>query len=144
MNILFGLLFILAPIFSFSQAKEFAWLEGTWKLKGKNTYEVWKTGSDQKTMEGISYRIHGTDTVVTERIKIKGEKNTFYYVPDVAGDQPEIYFKITTFNNTAFTAENPQHDFPKVIRYELISPAEMKAQTEGGGKVIRFDFERAR
>jgi hypothetical protein len=142
MKNLLGFLFMLSPIFVFSQAKEFAWLAGTWKIKNENTYEVWKTASDQKTMEGVSYQINGTDTLVTERIKIIGEKKAFYFVPDVAGDQPEINFKITRFDDTAFTAENPKHDFPKIIRYKIIPPNKLMAQIEGHGKMIPFDFQR--
>ena len=91
-------LLLLLPLAGFSQVKEFGWLTGTWKIKNKETYEVWKISSDKKILEGLSYKVKGADTVVTEKLKIKQEKNSFYYVPDIAGDQPEVNFKITSFN----------------------------------------------
>jgi len=133
---------LLCPLFSFAQASEFDWLHGTWKIKNKETYEVWKTGTDQKMLEGISYRIKGADTVVTENLKIIYRKDAFYYVPDVAGDQPEVYFRIIKYSTTGFTAENPQHDFPKIIRYLLMTPTSIKAEIEGDGKVIPFYFDK--
>lgn len=139
------LLFIITiPFIGKAQVKEFSWLEGSWKMKNKETYEVWKTGSDQKMPEGISYRIKGADTVVMEVLKIKQQNTTFYYVPDVAGDQPEVYFKITRHDNKSFTAENPEHDFPKIIRYQLLSPTSLRAEIEGNGKMISFAFDKIR
>jgi hypothetical protein len=133
---------ILFPILSFAQLKEFGWLAGTWKIKNKAVYEVWKKGIDSKMMEGISYRINGADTLIGEALKIKQQDATFFYVPDVAGDQPEVYFKIITFDATGFIAENSQHDFPKIIRYRLLSPVSMNAEIEGDGKIIPFVFDK--
>jgi len=130
------------PLIGFSQVKEFGWLVGTWKATGKEAYEVWKIGKDKKMMEGVAFRMKGADSVVTERTKIKQEKGTFYYIPDVVGDQPEVYFKITRKNADGFTAENPQHDFPKIIRYKRQANGSLKAEIEGDGKVIPYYFEK--
>jgi hypothetical protein len=132
----------MIPFVGKAQEKEFGWLHGTWKMKNKETYEVWKTSSDHKMLEGISYRIKGADTVVTETLKIKQQNSAFYYVPDVAGDQPEVYFKIIEHDDKSFTAENPEHDFPKIIRYQLLSPTSIKAEIEGDGKIIPFVFDK--
>lgn len=134
--------FIVLPFISYSQVSEFGWLSGIWKMKNKDTFEVWKVGGDKKWMEAISYRVKGADTVLMEKITIGREGNNFFYAPDVAGDQPEVLFKITRLDKTGFTAENPQHDFPKIIRYELVSPTSLKAQIEGDGKVIPFYFDK--
>ncbi|PZR41534.1 MAG: hypothetical protein DI538_00940 [Azospira oryzae] len=136
------LLIVWIPFIGKAQVNEFGWLQGTWKMKNKETYEVWKTGNDQKILEGISYRIKGADTVVSETLKIKQQNGIFYYVPDVAGDQPEVYFKITRYDANGFTAENPEHDFPKIIRYQLQSPHSINAAIEGDGKLISFVFDR--
>ena len=137
-------LMIVAPAITFAQAKEFGWLQGTWKIKNKATYEVWKTSSDKKMLEGISYRVKGADTLVSEKIKVSYQKDAFYYIPDVAGDQPEVAFRITVYNASGFTAENPQHDFPKIIRYKLLSPTSLQAEIEGDGKIISFVFDKIR
>lgn len=136
------ILLITIPSLSFSQTKEFGWLAGTWKIKNKSTFEVWKVSSDKKIMEGISYRVKGADTVVTEKLRIRKQNDVFYYSSDIAGDQPEIDFKITTHGANGFSSENPQHDFPKIIRYQLLSPTSMKAEIAGDGPVIPFVFDK--
>ena len=130
------------PLIGFSQVKEFGWLAGTWKLSYKETYEVWKISADRKMLQGISFRMKGADSIITERVKIRKGQNSFYYIPDVAGDQQEVYFKITSQSEKGFTAENPQHDFPKIIRYQLQTNGALKAEIEGDGKIIPYYFNK--
>lgn len=132
----------LIPFLTFSQVKEFGWLAGTWKTTGKESYEVWKISKDKKMLEGISFGMKGADSVVTERSKIKQEKGTFYLMVDVAGDQPEVSFKITTHSEQGFTSENPKHDFPKIIRYKLQPDGSLYAEIEGDGKIIPYYFDK--
>ncbi|HZX73978.1 MAG TPA: DUF6265 family protein [Cyclobacteriaceae bacterium] len=144
MKKLVGIWLLFTPLMGFSQVKEFGWLVGTWKTTGKETYEVWKISKDKKTLQGISFRVKGADSVVTERVKIKREKDSFYYVPDVAGNQTEVNFKITKQSIDGFTAENFQHDFPKIIRYQRQANGSLKAEIEGNGKVIPYSFDRVK
>ena len=141
MKKLLTLSLILLPFFTFSQVNEFGWLAGTWKVTGKASYEVWKIGKDRKTLEGISFNLKGADSVVTEKAKIINENGSFYYNVE-AGDQPEVSFKIVRYTAKAFTAENPQHDFPKIIRYTLKPDGSMNAEIEGDGKVIPYYFDK--
>lgn len=130
-----------------AQVKEFGWLVGTWKLKDKMVYETWKAASDGKTLEGFSFRIKGTDTIAMEQIRFTYEGNAYHYVPDVPGDQPPVDFRLTQHTAQSFVAENPQHDFPKIIRYKLIRKENtelIEASIEGNGKVIPYHFERVR
>jgi hypothetical protein len=126
-----------------AQHKEFHWLTGTWKMKDKPAIEQWRVAKDSKTLEGISYRIKGADTTVTEEIKLVLKEDSFYYVPDVAGDQGPVDFKITQRGAASFVAENPEHDFPKLIRYALVRKDEhdtLEATIEGNGKTIHYIF----
>lgn len=132
----------------FAQQKEFAWLIGTWKLKDKNVFEHWVYSEKENALYGISYRVKNTaDTVVTEEITLKFQNDSFYYIPDVAGAQGPVPFKITKYTATTFTAENPTHDFPKIIRYKFIQQGGQdinEASIEGNGKVIVYTFVRVR
>jgi hypothetical protein len=130
-----------------AQQKEFSWLIGTWKIKDKNVFESWTLAKDGKTLEGIGYRIKGSDTLVTEEIRFTYESGSFHYIPDVAGDQGAIDFKITQHDPSGFVAENPRHDFPKLIRYKFIRKENqdvIEASIEGDGQVIPYVFERVR
>ncbi|MFD1002539.1 hypothetical protein ACFQ21_24655 [Ohtaekwangia kribbensis] len=132
----------------FAQQKEFGWLVGTWKLKDKNAFEHWVYREKENVLYGISYRIKNTaDTVVTEEITLKFQDNSFYYIPDVAGVQGPVPFKITQYTAVTFTAENPAHDFPKIIRYKFIQQGGEdinEASIEGNGKVISYTFVRVK
>jgi hypothetical protein len=128
-----------------AQHKEFHWLVGTWKMKDRAIVEKWSIAKDGKTLNGISYRVKGSDTTVTEEIKLLEKDHTFYYVPDVAGDQGPVDFKITHQDAASFVAENPDHDFPKLIRYTFVrsdASDSIEATIEGNGKMIHYTFVR--
>ena len=132
---------------SSAQQKEFGWLVGKWKLTEKNVFEEWKISTDKKTLEGISYRIKEGDTTVTEKLLIKFEQPFFFYISDVAENPGSVKFKITQYNADKFLAENPEHDFPKAIRYKLIrknSQDFIEASIEGDEKVIPYYFVRVK
>jgi hypothetical protein len=130
-----------------SQQKEFGWLKGTWKLKDKPIYEFWKVSVDGKSLEGFSFQVKGADTVAMEQTRFTRDKEGFHYIPDVPGDQPPVDFKVTQHTAESFVAENPQHDFPKLIRYRYIRKDNkdfIEAAIEGDGKVIPYSFEKVK
>ena len=141
------LLTVLISISNFSSAqkKEFSWLVGTWKLKDKNMYETWKVASDGKTLDGFSFKIKDSDTTTLEQIRLTYSGNSFHYIPLVKGNPGPVDFTITSHDKKSFVAENPQHDFPKIIRYNFIRKEKrdfIHATIEGNGKVIPYDYER--
>jgi hypothetical protein len=140
--ILFSLLISIAS--SCLAQHKFEWLTGTWKLKDKNVYEVWIKSKVNDDLIGRSFRINNSDTVVLEKITLTFKNNSYYYIPDVPQNAKPVDFKITTFDNSGFVAENPQHDFPKLIRYRLRSNDNLEAAIEGNGKVIPYSFEKVK
>jgi len=137
------ILFLIGWQQSQAQQKEFGWLVGKWKLTEKNVFEEWKISSDKKTLEGLSYRIKEGDTTLMEKLLIKFEQPYFFYISDVAENPAPVKFKITQYNADKFLAENPDHDFPKAIRYKLIHKDNqdfIEASIEGDGKVIPYNF----
>jgi hypothetical protein len=141
------ILFLIGCQPSQAQQKEFGWLVGKWKLKEKNVFEEWKISSDKKTLEGLSYRIKDGDTTVTERLLIKFEQPFFFYISDVAENPAPVKFKIAQYNVDKFLAENPEHDFPKAIRYKLIRKDNqdfIEAAIEGDGRVIPYNFSKVK
>jgi hypothetical protein len=130
---------------AFSQQKEFSWLLGKWKMKDKSVFEQWKTDADGKTLVGQSYRVKERETILMEEIRFTFSDNSFHYIPEVAGDQGPVDFTITQHSVDGFVAENPKHDFPKLIRYKFIRKDGkdwIEASIEGDGKVIPYQFER--
>jgi hypothetical protein len=125
------------------QQHQFAWLIGTWKLQDKNVYEVW-TQMPESVLHGKSFRISGSDTTLLEKINLVKRDEHYYYVPEVE-NKGAVEFKITSYDENSFRAENPAHDFPKLIRYTIVRKQEkvfILAAIEGNGKVIPYTFEK--
>jgi hypothetical protein len=132
---------------SLSAQHKFQWLVGTWKIKNKPVYEVWKTAEDGITLSGISFKINQSDTVIMEKINLTYSEGYYHYIPDVAENVTAVDFTISTFDEKSFVATNPEHDFPKVIRYTIVRKdhtEQLRATIEGNGKVIPYTFEKIR
>lgn len=139
-------MFLLVCLSNFANAQDgvsaqFSWLPGTWKRVDKNDFEVWQ--NDGNNLTAVSYRVQDADTVYLERTILTQREDSYFYIPDVAGAQLPVEFKITMVASESFTAENPLHDFPKVIRYRRYyenGNSMLKATIEGDGKTINYTF----
>jgi hypothetical protein len=130
-----------------SAQHKFQWLTGTWKLKDKPIYEVWKSVADGTMLTGISFKINQSDTIVMEKMNLTYSEGYYHYVPDVAENMSPVDFVISIFDDKSFIATNPTHDFPKIIRYTIVrkdNAEELHATIEGNGKVIPYTFEKIR
>ena len=135
-----GIYFFLVSTIACAQQKEFGWLMGTWQETGKQSFEVWKI--DRDFLSGESYLMKDGIKKITEGIKLIKKGNDFYYVPDVAGPQGPVEFKITSFNEKGFVAENPKHDFPTKISYQQIGPTQLLATISGSKNSISYYFDK--
>ncbi|HEY0652666.1 MAG TPA: hypothetical protein VGD65_06040 [Chryseosolibacter sp.] len=143
----FILILSILALAAFGQKKEFGWIIGTWKLKEKDIVEIWNVSEDGKSLNGFSMKMTGAESTLLEETKLIFSGNSFYYIADVAGDQDPVDFPISSYDEVSFVAENPSHDFPKVIRYRLIKKDGkefIEASIEGDGKVIPYHFEKIR
>jgi hypothetical protein len=114
---------------------QFNWLFGSWAMKETDgiVTEQWKPVNDS-LMEGSSDFIKGDSTIPFEKIKLLRREENFYYAAQAAGqnDGQPVEFKLTSFSDTGFVAENPQHDFPKRITYRLVNQDSIHAFVDGG------------
>jgi hypothetical protein len=121
-------------------------LSGTWMVSDGEggSYEVWSK-SVGDSMIGRAYKLSGpSDTIVSERIVLKKDGETLWYIPTVTGQnnaQP-VRFKLITYNDSAFTFENKEHDFPQRVIYRFINNDSIVATIEGLDSSVRryFDF----
>lgn len=146
-------IFVLASSFVSAQEnsiKQFLWLEGNWKLNGKDEYEKWQTVNDTM-MGGISYHYaqeehdkDETDIYFDESIRLIVRGGNYFYIPKPQGENSgkEVEFTVTSFTTNSFVAENLMHDFPQRIVYELKDVTHLHAYIEGKsrGKTRRIDF----
>lgn len=119
-------------------------LTGTWGMETKNgmLYETWEKVNDN-LLRGKSYRLNGNDTLVSERVELRKDKTGVWYVPTVTGQNAgkPVTFKQTLAMGNFFVFENPQHDFPKRVAYEIVSEETLRAWIDGGeGSTNRRNF----
>lgn len=102
--------------------KKLEWIIGTWKRENakptETHHERWWKISDQH-FEGIGVVMVEDDTAFAEKLSIKIEDGTVYYIADVPGNPAPVYFKFTSWKKSSFVSENPEHDLPKKIAYSL-------------------------
>lgn len=124
--------------------KKLDWLVGTWNRTnakpGRSGVEQWKQ-TQSLELRGIGVNLQGTDTTFVEKLRIIIKDNSIVYVADVPENQKPVYFKLTEITENSFVCENPEHDFPKKISYQL-EGNKLKAQISGDGKAIDYFFER--
>lgn len=122
-----------------------SWLEGKWsrlniKKPGRTAVEIWKKTNDTE-FRGIGITLQGNDTVFVEKLKIIIDGNEIHYVADIPENPEPVHFKFTAQSEHGFVCENPKHDYPKKISYQVEGNT-MKAQTSGDGKTQEFVFEK--
>lgn len=124
-------------------------LEGTWVKPGKRgpVYEEW-TKIDKNLLAGRSYTLRNNkDTIVSEHIQLRHDKTGIWYIPTVVkqnNGQP-VYFKLKQAKAKSYFFENPEHDFPKRIVYNLVTKDSLHVYIDAGagtGKQINFNFKR--
>lgn len=124
-----------------AEFEKLSWLNGAWNQTnitkpGSALVEQWTKSGDYE-MRGQATTTQNGDTVYVERITLQIKDNAIYYVADVPQNKQPIYFKLISITGNGFVCENPEHDFPKKITYELTGN-QLKATISGNGK--SFDY----
>ena len=113
-------------------------LEGNWIMKTKKGFigEEWKKINNDY-LQNRGYTIRGNDTITTERVALRNKAEGIFYTStvEVQNNQQPISFKLSSAVNNLFVFENPQHDFPKRITYNLISKDSLRAWIDDGKEI---------
>ncbi len=126
-----GLVFILVAC-SENKASSVDFMIGTWKMEGKDQYEVWEK-TKNKEFIGYSYKINNNEKIITETLSIKLMDDQIFYeatVPD-QNDGKTIRFTLNAEINEYLSFENIEHDFPKKIQYKKINDDEIEVTVLG-------------
>lgn len=118
---------------TFGQSELPYFLEGTWKMEGKEIYEHWDKLNEQ-TLKGFSYSLKDGQLSVSEYLEIAENETRVVYTATVINQNQGkgVEFKKNTINDGTFTFENPNHDFPKKIVYKQLSETEIFVQVSDG------------
>ena len=136
---------------AFSQAKaadpleKLQWLAGSWKLEnnGKLIEEQWMRPAGGM-MVGMSRTVVGGKTVSFEFLRIEERGDTLVYIAQPEG-HPGTEFRLAEATESEWVFANPQHDFPKRIRYRRNADgsATARIEDESGKKGMDFPYQRA-
>ena len=119
-----------------NKMEKFDWLKGSWTMKMKRgtIMESWHPYNDSMMLgESIMVSLTGQSNVL-ENLKLSYQSGTYYYISKVKGqnNEQEVKFRITSHSENGFVAENPEHDFPKRITYQLVNKDSIHAFIDGG------------
>lgn len=109
-------------------------------LLKKTSIENWSNVFD-KEFAGMGCTLQANDTVFVEKLKIISKNNILYYVADVKENKEPTLFKFISITKTGFVCENPAHDFPKKIEYQLIHK-HLTVIISDDKKKVNFEFDR--
>lgn len=122
--------------------KLLSWLEGTWKIEGRKTYESWKLNEDGLT--GSSFTLQDNVKDIKEHLKIYWSNGCIYYEAQVLdqNDGAKIPFRLTKSDNNEFVFTNEGHDFPNEINYAQLSENKIFVTVSGSTKQFSFNLLR--
>lgn len=118
--------------------KKLTAIEGDWSMATKRgtIYESWQLKDD--VLQGRSFKVNGGDTVLLERVTILVRGNDVLYIPLVEGQNngEPVSFKLVSTQNDVFIFDNPEHDFPQRVIYQLPKNDALHAWIEGLDKGV--------
>lgn len=127
------LLVLFLPVYTYAQHTEFKFIEGTWKMENRESYEYWVKVSEN-TFKGFSYQKRENEIRVSEFLDIKNESEKIVYTATVIGQNSGVGIQFTQIeSDSAFVFINPEHDFPTRIVYQMLNPTEVQVTVSGNG-----------
>jgi hypothetical protein len=108
------------------------WLVGCWtrpEARGGQTVERWMA-PEANGMFGSSRMIRGDTVRSYELLYLTAAKGKLSYVAHLANQLPTA-FHATIANDTLLVFEDPEHDFPKEVRYRKVNADSIVATIAG-------------
>lgn len=127
-----------------SNKTHFDWLVGNWVRindeDSKQTFENWKKKSNTEYL-GISYTLLNKDTIWKENVTLSKSDNNWFFAVKGKEDKLPIIFTLSESNNSSFTFENKNNEFPKLIHYKN-KGEKFSAIVSGNNMTIPFEFKK--
>ena len=100
--------------------QNFDWLEGNWirtnDTEGSQTFETWLK-LDEQEYQGFGTTIENGDTVFSESILLHQVNEKWLFEVSGIGEKQPTIFTVTRSTESSFTCENPENEFPTLIKY---------------------------
>lgn len=124
--------------------EQFNWLVGNWKKLDNDTenktFENWNKKTNT-TFLGHGFIMKELDTIWQEKMTLIKNDSTWVLKVETPGNDDLVKFKLTEYNHNSFTVTNPEHDFPKEIKYWK-NENKLNATVKGDGHELQYEFER--
>lgn len=124
---------------------DLAWLAGAWVgTKGKSVIEERWSPPRGGSMLAVSRTVSGEKLVMFEFLRVVERDGGLVYVAQPGGRTP-TEFVLTELDATHAVFDNPRHDFPQRIAYEVIEGGGLRAtigRIQGGGRGQTFEWKR--
>ena len=123
---------------------DLGWLAGDWAgTQGRATIEERWTPAAGGAMLAVSRTIKDDRLAAFEYLRIVERDGGLVYIAQPGG-RPPTEFVLTELGKTRAVFENPRHDSPQRIVYELSAEGHLTASTgyAKGGPPQRFEFKR--
>ena len=120
-------------------------LFGQWIDKDQSTAEEWLPHGGNGPMIGKGYQIDSAGNLqLFEDIQIVQDDSAWYYAVTTANqnDGEEVRFLLTLAGADFLQFSNPEHDFPKDIRYDFMSDSTIKVSVSADGRGFELLFQR--
>jgi len=126
------------------KSENFDWLLGKWKRlneeEEKETFENWNKINETE-YSGIGFTMQNGDTIKQEKIRLTKTSGKWNLTVKVPEESESITFNGISHNETEFTCENNEIDFPNKIKYWK-NGNRINAMVSGGEMEIPFEFEK--
>lgn len=134
-----------APAETVAPPASYDWLLGNWQrtndTEGRLTFENW-TKLNDSTYLSHGFTLKGADTVWQEYVRLSPQNNTWLFsVKMNPADSTTTDFTVTEQGETFFNCENPQNDFPKLIKYKK-SDDKLLAEISADTMKVNYVFEK--
>jgi hypothetical protein len=137
------LLFSAAAHADAARVDQLGWLTGCWGFETENgRYEEIWTAPTGNNMLGMSRRIEDGFTREFEFLRIVTSGGGGFDFVAMPQGNAGTSFNSLGADGTRIVFENPEHDFPSRITYELTPPDSLKARIEGvsDGRPMGINF----
>ena len=137
------LIFLSSTLLAGNQNPDFeklSFLEGCWKgdMGGQVVYESWGN-QDGNLMLGVSKTISGEKIEGFEFLSIVIKDTKIHYMPYVNGVN-KVSFPLIVANANEAQFSNPNHDFPKSIKYKR-QGSSLSVELSGGEQTVQYELK---
>jgi len=114
---------------------QLAWLAGAWVgTSGTTTVEERWTPAASGSMIAVGRTLRGVQMAGFELLCIVEREGSLAYVAMPGARTPATYFWLTGIDDRQVTFENPDHDFPRLIRYAHLADGSLETTISAGGE----------